>query len=93
MSIFRRLHEYSGRSWLGARIPEAVEGACLRDTVDIVILCLLTVAKSGITPFIPSTNSLKIVINPIKGAVLVEPFPGTVAQGGVLVFSKEFSGL
>jgi hypothetical protein len=29
----------------------------------------------------------------VEQEVLAEPFPGTVAQGVVLVFAKKFSGL
>jgi hypothetical protein len=30
---------------------------------------------------------------PHRSTLLAEPFPGAVAQGGVLMFAKEFSGL
>ncbi len=57
----------------------------LRGTADIEILCLSTVAKSGITPSKHSFNSLNIARNPIRAAVLAEPFPWTVTQGVILL--------
>ena len=42
---------------------------------------LQTVANSGITPFIHFLNSLNIARKSIRGKVLAEPSPWTVAQG------------
>jgi len=38
-------------------------------------------------------NSAENPEKPLRATLLAEPFPGTVAQGLVLVFAKEFSGL
>jgi hypothetical protein len=51
----------------------------------LILLYLLTVAKSGSDPSIQAGNLLGIVGNANRGAVLVEPFPWTVTQGVILV--------
>jgi hypothetical protein len=47
---------------------------------------LTTVGKSGSKPVTKAYNLLSKVENPIRGAVLPKPFPGTVTQGVILVF-------
>jgi hypothetical protein len=51
----------------------------------LILLYLLTVAKSGSDPSIQAGNLLGIVGNANRGAVLAEPFPWTVTQGVILV--------
>jgi hypothetical protein len=39
------------------------------------------------------SNSAEIAEKPLRATLLAEPFPGAVAQGGVLVIAKEFRRL
>ena len=55
-------------------------------------------SRSGIAEIVDGlrshpSNSAESEEKPLRAALLAEPFPGTVAQGLVLVFAKEFSGL
>jgi hypothetical protein len=54
---------------------------------------MTTGVKSGSTPIILLSTSMRNMGNSVKGRLLAEPFPGTMAQGVVLVIAKEFSGL
>jgi hypothetical protein len=48
---------------------------------------LTTVAKSGGSQAVSTSNFLSNVVNQSRGAVLAEPFPWTVTQGVILVLA------
>jgi hypothetical protein len=56
-------------------------------TRDQIVIEIIDGAGSRIA------NSAEIAGKPLRATLLAEPFPGTVAQGVVLVFAKEFGGL
>ncbi len=66
------------RRW---RVCSQLQTSCLGSTAQTTRRHLTTVAKTSMAPFTPSFNSLNNAKKPNKGAVLAEPFPGTVAQG------------
>jgi len=53
----------------------------------------VTVGEITDSPRSCLSNSAINQEKPFRSPVLAEPFPGTVAQGGILVLAKEFSGL
>jgi len=63
--------------------------------IEAAFVIRLTGAFSHKRPFLRSTLTELITPKADIGEheILAEPFPGTLAQGLVLVFAKQFSGL
>jgi hypothetical protein len=63
-------------------LPVGVIHSCESSAIEIVD-----------SPHSHLPNSAETAEKPPQATLLAEPFPGTVAQGVVLVFSKEFRRL